>query len=82
MPTSTTRKRTTRLTGSERRHQIAKAMLTLAEPHSFQGVTTAKNAAHVGVSEPALYMHYESRDMMLRAAIDLRPCEDFRYLEC
>jgi len=76
MPASTTRKRTTRLTGSERRRQIAEAMLTLAETHGFQGVTTAKIAAHVGVSEPALYMHYESRDMMLRAAIDLLYEED------
>ena len=76
MPASTTRKRTTRLSGPERKRQIAQAMLTLAEKHGFQGVTTAKIAAHVGVSEPALYMHFESREMMLRAAIDVLYEED------
>lgn len=76
MPAATTRKHTLRLKGSERRRQIAEAVLTLAETHGFQGVTTAKIAAHVGVSEAALYMHYESREMMLRAAIDLLYEED------
>ncbi len=46
-------------------------MLTLAEKYGVHGVTTAKIAAHVGVSEPALYMHFESREMMLREAIDV-----------
>lgn len=76
MPVSAARKHTVRLRGPERRRQIAEAILTLAEEHGFQGVTTAKVAAHVGVSEPALYMHYENREMMLKAAIDVLYEED------
>ncbi len=71
--TSTTnnRKTTRRLTGPERKRQIAEAMLTLADKYGIHGVTIAKIAEHVGVSGPALYMHFESRDMILREAIDV-----------
>jgi AcrR family transcriptional regulator len=71
MPTTTTRKNTARLKGPQRKRQIAEAMLSLAEEYGVHGVTTAKIAASVGVSEPALYMHFESREMMLREAIDV-----------
>ena len=67
----TARKSTKRLTGPERKRQIAEAMLTLANTHGIHGVTTAKIAAHVGVSESALYMHFENREMMLCEAIDV-----------
>jgi AcrR family transcriptional regulator len=71
MPTTTARKSTRRLAGPQRKRQIAEAMLTLAEQYGIHGVTIAKIAARVGVSEPALYMHFESREMMLREAIDV-----------
>jgi TetR/AcrR family transcriptional regulator len=71
LATDTVRKNTKRLKGPERKHQIAEAMLALADTFGIHGVTTAKIAAHVGVSESALYMHFQSRDMMLREAIDL-----------
>lgn len=71
MSTITTRKVTRRIPGPQRKRQIAEAMLTLAEEHGIHGVTVAKIAALVGVSEPALYIHFESREMMLREAIEV-----------
>jgi AcrR family transcriptional regulator len=71
LPSVTTRKNTKRLTGPERKRQIAEALLTLAGTYGIHGVTTAKIAAEVGVSESALYMHFESREMMLCEAIDV-----------
>jgi len=71
VPTTTTRKSTRRLAGPQRKRQIAEAVLTLADSHGIHGVTISKIAERVGVSEPALYMHFESRDMMLQEAIDL-----------
>lgn len=71
MSVATARKNTKRRSGPERRQQIAEATLALAEEHGVHAVTTAKIAAHVGVSEPALYMHFDSREAMLGAAIDV-----------
>lgn len=71
MQAGTQRRNTKRLKGPERRQQIAEAMLALADTYGIHGVTTAKIAKQVGVSESALYMHFDSRDMMLREAIDV-----------
>jgi AcrR family transcriptional regulator len=68
---TTVRKNTKRLSGPERKRQIAEATLFLAEEYGIHAVTTAKIASRVGVSEAALYMHFDTREAMLGGAIDV-----------
>lgn len=57
--------------GPERRRQIAEATLQLAGAHGVEGTTTARIAALVGMSEPALYRYFPNRREMLLAALDI-----------
>lgn len=66
-----TRKKTKRLTGPQRKRQIVEVILDLVAEHGVRGTTTARIAAAAGVSQAALYMHFATREEMLRAAIDL-----------
>ncbi len=61
---------TKRLTGAERKRQIVDVILDLVSEFGVQGVTIAKIAAGAGVTQAALYMHFSSREEMLRAAVD------------
>jgi AcrR family transcriptional regulator len=62
---------TKRLTGVERKRQIVEVILGLVSEYGVQGVTIARIAAGAGVTQAALYMHFTSRDEMLRAAVDV-----------
>jgi len=51
--------------------QIIEAVLRLVDEYGVLGTTTARIAAAVGVSEPTLYAHFESRQEMLLATLDV-----------
>lgn len=54
----------------DRRSQIINSALDLMYNHGFAGATTARIAAGVGVSEPALYRHFKNKQEILLAALD------------
>lgn len=60
-----------RLTGEERRAQIVEAATRLVAERGVAGATMARIAAAVGITEPALYRHFDSRVEILLAAVDL-----------
>ena len=56
--------------GQARRDQIAHAVLAIATERGLDAVSVAAVAARVGVSPPALYRHYSSKDAMLDATLE------------
>jgi TetR/AcrR family fatty acid metabolism transcriptional regulator len=54
----------------ERRAQIVDAVLRVVSEHGVPSATVARIAAAAGVSEGTLYVYFESRDDMLRAALE------------
>jgi len=56
--------------GQARRDQIAHAVLAIATERGLDAVSVAAVAARVGVSPPALYRHYPSKDAMLDATLE------------
>jgi AcrR family transcriptional regulator len=62
--------RATRQSGPARRDQIASAVLAIATERGLSAVSVAAVAARVGVSPPALYRHYPSKDAMLDATLE------------
>jgi AcrR family transcriptional regulator len=56
--------------GQARRDQIAHAVLGIATERGLEAVSVAAVAARVGVSPPALYRHYPSKDAMLDATLE------------
>lgn len=56
--------------GQARRDQIAHAVLSIATERGLESVSVAAVAARVGVSPPALYRHYPSKDAMLDATLE------------
>jgi AcrR family transcriptional regulator len=62
--------RNRRLPAEQRRAQIVEAVLEVVGKHGVPGATVARIAAAAGISEGALYVHFESRDEMLMAALD------------
>ena len=62
--------RNRRLPPEERRAQIVEAVLKVVATHGVPGATVSKIAAASGVSEGALYVHFASREEMLKAARD------------
>jgi len=60
----------TRLKPGERRIQILQALATMLERPGAERVTTASLAAHIGVSEAALYRHFASKAQMFEGLID------------
>lgn len=53
-----------------RRAEIIEAVLQLVNVHGVQGVTTARIASAIGVTEPTLYTYFDSRQDMLMTALD------------
>lgn len=53
-----------------RKAQILDAALAVFAEKGFEGGTMREIAARVGVSEPALYRHYESKDALLCALVE------------
>ena len=53
-----------------RRAQILQALASMLQTNPGQRITTAKLAAHVGVSESALYRHFPSKARMFEGLIE------------
>lgn len=53
-----------------RKEQIVRAALTIIGDEGVQGLTTAKIAKVVGVSEANLYRHFKNKDAILTAVVD------------
>ena len=64
------KKNRTRMSGDDRREQIALAALTQAE-NGLRTVTIGAVAQAVGVVPSAIYRHFAGRDEMLQGAFDL-----------
>ncbi len=61
---------TKRLPAAKRRRSILNAALTVLSHEGYAGMTTARVARKVGVSEPILYRHFSSKRAILRALLD------------
>jgi AcrR family transcriptional regulator len=61
-----------RLSHQARRAAILEAAVRLFSEKGFRGVTTRELAAAVGVSEPVLYQHFETKRDLYRAIIEER----------
>lgn len=61
-----------RPTKDERRRQIVQAALSIMKEHGLERTTTRRIAERVGVSEPALYRHFNGkREIILEALEEL-----------
>jgi TetR/AcrR family transcriptional regulator len=65
---SPTAKRRGRPPGSKRREEIVRATLDLVADRGVEGATMTRIATAVGVTEGALYRHFESKEEILKAA--------------
>ena len=61
---------TNRLPTAERRAQIVDATLSLLATTPVARITTRQIAEQVGISQPALFRHFESREALLSAVVD------------
>jgi AcrR family transcriptional regulator len=59
-----------RLTSVERRAAIISAAVDLFSKNGFRGTTTRELASAVGVSEPVLYQHFETKRDLYTAIVD------------
>jgi AcrR family transcriptional regulator len=60
-----------RLSGAERRAQIADATLRIMARDGLQGTTVARIADEVGMEAPSLYEHFPNRHEMILAAMEI-----------
>ena len=58
------------MAGQERKEAIIRAAVDLFSQRGFRGTTTRELAAAVGVSEPVLYQHFETKRDLYTAIID------------
>jgi AcrR family transcriptional regulator len=63
--------RRARLSGLERKAQIADATLRLMARHGLHGTTVARIAEEVKMEAPSLYAHFPNRQAMLLAAVEV-----------
>ena len=59
------------MTAEARKHQIVDVALDLIQNHGLQGVTMARIAAGAGIRQASLYTHFQSREAILLAALDV-----------
>jgi AcrR family transcriptional regulator len=64
-----------RLSATERKQAIVEAAIRLFSEKGFHGVTTRELAQAVGVSEPILYQHYQTKRELYAAIIESKSCE-------
>ncbi len=57
-------------TGTDRQREIADAALDLIHEKGIQGLTIKNLAARIGVTEPAIYRHYESKVQILTTILE------------
>jgi len=62
--------RTSRPSADPTRERILAAALDLFSERSFEGATTREIAARAGVTQPLLNYHFQSKDVLWRAAVD------------
>jgi TetR/AcrR family transcriptional regulator len=60
------------MTSAERRAAILQAAIKLFAERGFRGTTTRELAASVGVSEPVLYQHFETKRDLYKAIIEAK----------
>jgi AcrR family transcriptional regulator len=65
----------TRMPGQERREAIVEAAKNLFAQRGFRGTTTRELAAAVGVTEPVLYQHFQTKRELYTAIIDQKSQE-------
>ena len=70
-----------RARSADRQAQIAQTTLRLIAKHGLSGVSLARIASVIGVTDAALYKHYASKDDILIAAYDLLAERVFRWIE-
>ncbi len=58
-----------RLSSERRRQEIVEATLALLATTPIHGITTREVARRVGISQPALFRHFRSRDEILEAVV-------------
>jgi TetR/AcrR family transcriptional regulator len=61
---------TTRMTGTERKAAIVDAAVKLFAEKGFRGTTTRELSAAVGVTEPVLYQHFETKRGLYDAILE------------
>lgn len=61
---------TTRLSSAQRRAAIIESAISLFAERGFRGTTTRELAAHVGVSEPVLYQHFNTKRDLYHAILE------------
>ena len=59
-----------RLSAAERRRSILDAALIVLAKEGYAGMTTARLARSIGVTEPILYRHFSSKRAILRALLN------------
>ena len=71
-----------RLSGAQRRAAILDAAIDLFSSRGFQGTTTREIAGAVGVSEPVLYQHFQTKRALYDAILEAKCKEaDTRDIE-
>jgi AcrR family transcriptional regulator len=68
---SDTRKSRTRKSKAQRQREIVEVALKLVAEHGLQGTTVSRIASGAGLSRGALYQHFENREAVLFAALEL-----------
>jgi AcrR family transcriptional regulator len=59
------------MTAAARKRQIVEVALDLIAKHGLQGVTMSRIAAGAGIRQASLYSHFQSRQEILLAALDV-----------
>ncbi len=62
---------TPRMAAAARKRQIVEVALDLIAKHGLQGVTMSRIAAGAGIRQASLYSHFQSRQEILLAALDV-----------
>jgi len=60
------------MSGDERRDQILKAAIEVFSHRGFKGTTTKEIAKASGISEAMIFRHFENKDALYKAIIDLK----------
>lgn len=64
-----------RMNAEERRRQIVRVAMQLFSERGFRGTTTKEIAQAAGVSEAIIFRHFNTKDDLYTAIIDLKSCE-------
>lgn len=73
--------RTARISGEQRRERIIDAAIELFSEAGFAGTTTRRLAEAAGVSEAALYLHFETKEALYEAIIRRKAHEHGEFVE-